>query len=200
MGYSTTFEGSLKFTADLPIKALTKLTKILGEDCREHPEWGPTSVTHIDLKLCEDFTGIEWNGSEKTYNLPEAIRLVIVLMQKDYPNFGLVGSLEAQGEDADDQWSLICYENAIAIKEKEKDDGIKRYIVVCESWEYNDEYYHQPDDEPYTLHSTKLYTKSEAEKICAEKNNNTQSWFSMWDDDSNTEIQIKPFKVIELEV
>lgn len=76
----------------------------------------------------------------------------------------------------------------------------KLYIVVEECWEYNDEDYTQPDDEPYTLYEQRLYTKEEAESIAARLNeecglNNTE-----WDEDldDTIEIPIKPYKIIKL--
>jgi hypothetical protein len=106
MGYTTTFKGELKFTTDLTSKALGKLKSFLGEDCREHPEWGNTRLTYIDLELLDDFSGVKWDGSEKTYDLEEKVNLVIENMRKEYPDFGFQGKLSAQGEDVDDRWFL----------------------------------------------------------------------------------------------
>lgn len=50
------------------------------------------------------------------------------------------------------------------IRKITEDDLKKCYIVVEESWEYNDSYYHQSEDEGYTLVAPRLYTKNEAEK------------------------------------
>jgi hypothetical protein len=55
MGYSTDFKGELKFTNDPTVKQLGKLQEFLGQDCREHPEWGATHMTYIDLELLDDF-------------------------------------------------------------------------------------------------------------------------------------------------
>lgn len=63
MGYTTNFKGELKFTKELKASELAKLSSMLGEDCREHPEWdyeGP--LYYIDLELLEDFSGIKWDG------------------------------------------------------------------------------------------------------------------------------------------
>ena len=106
MGYSTEFKGELKFTTELTGKQLLKVKSFLGEDCREHPEWGATGMTYIDLELLDDFTGLKWDGSEKTYDLVYKVNLIIAEMNKEYPEFGLVGELMAQGEDFDDRWVL----------------------------------------------------------------------------------------------
>lgn len=109
MGYSTTFKGELKFTSELSAAALLKLQSFFDEDCRDHPEWGADAagLTYIDLEFTKDGKGIKWNGAEKTYDLTEKINLVVGLMKKEFPEFGLTGSMTAQGEDIDDRWHII---------------------------------------------------------------------------------------------
>lgn len=125
MGYDTQFKGELKFTTELTRNQLRKINTLLGEDCREHPEWNRQDLTHIDLELSEyfvglkgngsektyDFVGLKWNGSEKTYDLVEKVNLIIEEMQKEFPNFGLTGELKAQGADIDDRWYLKIIDN-----------------------------------------------------------------------------------------
>lgn len=127
MGYNTDFTGTLKFTKELTSKQLAKISSFFGEDCREHSEWGNTELTWIDLKLTKDFSGIEWNGSEKTYQLVEKVNLIIEQMQKEYPDFGLEGEILAQGEDIDDRW-ILAIENCRAV---EKPVVIKGTKVCC---------------------------------------------------------------------
>ena len=59
------------------------------EDCRKHPEWGDTNLSYIDLQLTDDFSALEWDGSEKTYNLQDKVNLIIREMKKDDPDFEL---------------------------------------------------------------------------------------------------------------
>ena len=127
MGYSTTFKGELRFTTDLTAKQLAKVKSFLGQDCREHPEWGKKNLTYIDLELLDDFSGLKWDGGEKTYDLTEKVNLIIDEMQKEYPDFGLEGKLVAQGEDIEDRWSMII-ENGKAIERKIELKGEK---VTC---------------------------------------------------------------------
>lgn len=85
MGYTTNFKGELKFTKELKASELAKLSSMLGEDCREHPEWdyeGP--LYYIDLELLEDFSGIKWDGSEKTYSMTSMVNLIIREMRKHH--------------------------------------------------------------------------------------------------------------------
>lgn len=127
MGYTTTFKGELKFTKELTATQLAKLKTYLGEDCRNHAEWGRTDLSYIDLELLKDFSGLCWDGSEKTYDLEDKINLVIDQMRIEYPDFGLQGKLLAAGEEAGDRWWLIV-ENGVAIR---KDIELTGRKVEC---------------------------------------------------------------------
>lgn len=118
MGYSTEFIGELLFTKELKASEIVKIKSFLGQDCRNHPEWNAKQLTHIDLELTDDFTGLKWDGSEKTYDLVEKVNLIITMMRKDYSDFGLSGSLLAQGEDIHDKWMLSIDNNGKAIESK----------------------------------------------------------------------------------
>lgn len=201
MGYNTSFEGRLNFNKNLPIAAISKLRTILGEDCRDHPEWAKPDLTYIDLVLTEDMLGIQWSGVEKSYDMAEKVNLLIRLMKEDYPDFELTGELVAQGEDPRDAWKLKMVSNTVMTVEiNEPIDETKCYLVVCETWEYDDQYHYQPDDEGYTIHEPKLYTKEEAEKICSEMNEKSSEYLTWWDDDLEEEVKINPYKIIKLEI
>ena len=131
MGYSTDFTGELTFVNDPTAKQLAKLKSFMGEDCRDHPEWGSKNYTYIDLEITEDFTGIQWDGSEKTYDLPEKINMIIREMREDFPNFGLEGKLEASGESFDDRWYLVMV-NGVATKKEIVLTGTKVTCPHCE--------------------------------------------------------------------
>jgi hypothetical protein len=106
MGYTTTFKGELKFTSELAGKALAKVKSFFGEDCRDHKEWN-CDGSYIDLRLNDDFTGIEWDDeTEKNNGMIEHINLIIDETKKEFPDFGLTGTMVAQGEDAEDRWSI----------------------------------------------------------------------------------------------
>jgi NAD-dependent DNA ligase len=130
MGYTTEFTGELKFTNELTAKQLAKVKSFLGEDCREHPEWGNTNLTYIDLELLDDFSGLKWDCSEKTYDLPEKINLLIDNVKKEYPDFGLSGRLFAQGEEIYDRWTLTI-ENGVAVERKTVIKGKKVSCPHC---------------------------------------------------------------------
>lgn len=118
MGYNTEFEGELKFTHDLSAKELKVLEKMLGEDCRNHPEWadsGANGLYYVDLVVTDDAEGLRWDDStEKTYDLDRIVNMLIREMRKTYPTFGLVGELQAQGEEAKDRWVLFIGDDGFA--------------------------------------------------------------------------------------
>lgn len=118
MGYSTNFTGELKFTAEATAPQLAALKAMMGEDCREHPEWNAPGLYYIDLELTDDFTGIKWNGAEKTYELEKLVNVVLRVMREKWPQFGLTGTLGAQGEDVEDRWALQMGEDGFAHKVK----------------------------------------------------------------------------------
>jgi hypothetical protein len=90
---------------------------MLGEDCREHPEWDTKGERLYYIDLTKDFSGIEWNGAEKTYDLDKLTNVVIREMRKKYPDFGLSGALAAQGEDVEDRWALVIGKDGFAQKQ-----------------------------------------------------------------------------------
>jgi len=139
MGYSTDFRGVLKFKTELTASQIALLSNLLGKDRRDIGFDDDNEVYsskdeywyHINLKLTEDFSGIEWNGSEKTYDLEHIVNFVTRLMKQKYKDFELIGQLSAQGEDADDRWVLVM-ENGIA-KKKDLKTILKEYICPkCE--------------------------------------------------------------------
>ncbi len=128
MGYNTNFTGELKFIAEATAPQLAALKAMMGEDCRDHPDWNATGLYYIDLELNEDFTGIKWNGTEKTYELEKLVNVVLRVMREKWPAFGLVGTLSAQGEDVEDRWALTIGEDGLAHKVKVALTG---KIVTC---------------------------------------------------------------------
>ena len=122
MGYNTEFKGTLKFAKELKANEIVALGEILGEDCRDHPEWFEDSedfeesdLTYIALDFTRELDGLKWDGCEKTYNLPEKIELLIKIMTKSFPDFSLSGILTAQGEEIEDRWTLTVNKNIVEV-------------------------------------------------------------------------------------
>jgi hypothetical protein len=106
MGYTTEFRGALKFVPELNARQLAKVKSFFGEDVRKHPEWGRSNLYYIHLAFLDDFSGIEWDGTENSYDMVEQVNLIIKEMRKEWPEFGLEGKFLAQGEDIEDRWEL----------------------------------------------------------------------------------------------
>lgn len=120
MGYNTDFSGELQFKNELTASQIAWLEQFMSADCREHPEWeNPDNINYIELEITEDYTGLRWTGTEKTYNMCEAVNLITREMRKKWPDFELTGEMEAQGEDMDDTWKLVM-DNGVAIEKKVK--------------------------------------------------------------------------------
>lgn len=135
MGYSTDFKGELKFSKELTASQLNKIKSFLGEDTRSHPEWGGECGVYdgyyIDLQLLDDFSGLKWDGAEKTYSMVDAINLIIKNMCKDIPEFTFIGELIAQGEEFDDRWKIIIKDGR-AVKKDIIMDGKKVACPHCD--------------------------------------------------------------------
>ena len=127
MGYHTEFRGSLRFNTKLTETQLSSIKQILREDCRDHPEWDAMDLTYIDLALLSDNSGIQWDGSEKTCNMPELVNVIITQMRKEFPGFALTGVISAQGE-VGDFWELYISDDGIAKKRKLL---VTEEIIVC---------------------------------------------------------------------
>lgn len=113
MGYTTNFEGSLLFKDEPTASQLAYMKQFFGEDVRDHPEWNSVNsgISYLDLEFNHDLTGIRHDGAEKTYDFEKIVALFIKLVQVEYPDFGLTGSLLAQGEEIDDRWGLTIDEH-----------------------------------------------------------------------------------------
>lgn len=118
MGYHTEFRGSLRFNIKLTETQLSFINQILREDCRDHPEWDTMDLTYIDLALLPDYSGIQWDGSEKTCSMPELVNVVITQMRREFSDFGLSGVISAQGSEVGDCWELYISDDGFARKRK----------------------------------------------------------------------------------
>lgn len=125
MGYSTEFEGILRFTHQLSVPQLAKLQSFFGENPDDHTDWLKTpgdKYSYVQYELTKDFTGLKWDGGEKFYYAVEALNLILLNMRAEWPDFGLEGQLEAQGEEMRDRWLLVI-ENGLAVRKEIKIEG-----------------------------------------------------------------------------
>ena len=136
MGYSTDFTGELKFKEEMTASELSEIKKFLSEDCREHPEWQNDKLYYVDLEFLDDFSGLRWNGTEKTYGMVEVINMITsnMINRLQYTGFGFTGELQAQGEEFDDRWMLIINGEGIA---ERKEVSIIGSRVECPNCNHN---------------------------------------------------------------
>lgn len=131
MGYSTDFTGELKLRPATTVQELRKLRELfdLDRDAMRALGYGDG---HVDLELTDDLNAIRWNGAEKTRGMDMAVTMLVKETRKQFPEFTLNGTLQAQGEDADDRWDLVVEDGAVRIV-KYRMVGEK---VTCPSCEY----------------------------------------------------------------
>lgn len=114
MGYTTNFDGELKIGGDPSLSMIKELKKFLGEDMRDHPEWGDRGECYyIQYELTDEMDGIRWDGSEKFYGAVDAVNIITRNMRETFPDFAFTGELSAQGEDLSDRWRLVM-KNGVA--------------------------------------------------------------------------------------
>lgn len=145
MGYHTDFKGILTFKHEATAKQLAELKKYLGNDVRDifnipqnrmpkelyqNGKYG-SYWCHIDLELTDDFSGLQWDGCEKTYDLEHIVNWLSDKMREQWPEFELEGKMQAQGEDMDDRWELVM-ESGWAVKKKLVVTGQKITCPHCE--------------------------------------------------------------------
>lgn len=130
MGYSTEYRGEMKFSKELTASEIAKVNKFLDEDCRDHPEWkNSKNLYYVNLKFNEDYSGLEWDGSEKVDDLTNYINLIIDNI--DIKDFGFKGKILAQGEDIDDRYEIIIKDGR-AFHKDIKPSGEKTTCPHCE--------------------------------------------------------------------
>jgi len=132
MGYSTKFNGELKFVNELTVSQLSKVKSFCGEDCREHPEWlEAEGLYYIDLELTDDFTGLRWDFSEKTCDMEKLVNVIVLNMRQEYPEFSITGEMLAQGEEVGDIWK-VATADGLAFRQDIHVHGDRVICPYCE--------------------------------------------------------------------
>ena len=132
MGYDTDYNGIFTFTSELKASELAHLKKFLGQDCREHADWDTADLTWINLEFTPEFDGIQWDGSEKSYDMAEKINFLIREMRKIKPDFGLDGSFLCQGEDITDRYEIIVGDDGFVAERQIEEMLEKIKCPYCE--------------------------------------------------------------------
>ncbi len=122
MGYSTNYNGEMKFKNELTAKQLAHLNKIIGEDCREFDSQysKKSNWYYLSLELTKEYDGLKWDGSEKTNCVEDMLNYITEYMRKaGYSDFELTGKMECQGEEVGDYYfiemisGVACVQNVV---------------------------------------------------------------------------------------
>lgn len=136
MGYSTDFHGKLEIEPPLNEAEIAFLTRFFDADQSRDRQWGnsdlpeyidftpPDYSNYCDLTVTVDGKYLQWNGSEKTYQLEQWVQIVIdhflspnAKAKEKFPlleaNHIVNGTLLAQGEDIKDRWKLVVTNNVV---------------------------------------------------------------------------------------
>jgi hypothetical protein len=124
MGYSTDFDGELRFNQELKPEQLAYMESLFWESTRDREEWDRFTDKYggyIQFELTRCRTGIKWDGSEKFYDAVGAVNVLTYEMRKISPGFRFVGQMLAQGEDIKDRWILALDNKGIAYRAEARD-------------------------------------------------------------------------------
>ena len=127
MGYSTEFKGELIFKDILDAREISFLNKYLGEDRRDFDELKLyNGFDMINLEFNKAFTGIKWDGSEKTYGMCEIINCLLDRLKIHFgKEYIIKGEMKAQGEKYEDRWKVVIKDGrAIPVDIKKEGDKI----------------------------------------------------------------------------
>lgn len=117
MGYNTKFEGELRFNRELLSSEIKIISSFFGEEC-------PKCNGYVDLCFTDDYQGLKWDGSEKTYDLEHSINWMLNEITSKIPDLDLTGELKAQGKDSDDRWFLRM-NDGVALKVEAKVENLE---------------------------------------------------------------------------
>ena len=125
MGYNTEFEGEIKFSREITVPELRIIQATIdasdvGEiaDMCKYQKKDDDEFRYLDLELTNDFTGIKWDGSEKTYYMVTSLNVFFHAIRQRIPDMSFNGRMDAQGEEVEDVWTI------------EVKDGVARRVEV----------------------------------------------------------------------
>ena len=127
MGYTTRFKGSLLFVTKPTVDQIAALSTMFEDSWQRGVEGAPG---YLQFKVTKKMDGIEWDGNEKFYESIACVNFVVDKMRETWPDFGLTGEMEAQGDDLDDHWYLRI-EKGVAVKVPIAPKGIKVKCPEC---------------------------------------------------------------------
>lgn len=114
MGYNTYFKGSINFSRELTVPELRTIQEILDTDeifdlankygyaFRANEKYND----YISVVINDDYTGLCWNGAEKTRNMVGALNVIMYAIRSKIPDLNFCGEMLASGEEAFDVWGI----------------------------------------------------------------------------------------------
>lgn len=149
MGYTTKFDGAIKFDRELTASEIMTIRKIcsFGEDGDaedlakaigyvhpEHVTGGDRGYSYIQIELTENLDGLEWDGGEKCYFMLTTLNVVMQAIMQKIPDLNFHGGMTAQGEEIGDVWAIevvnnAAYRKSILASEASNGDGTKTLDV-----------------------------------------------------------------------
>jgi len=120
MGYSTEFKGKISFDQEVSelfaeeINFFCRKRHCTEDNHNKTSDYAPS--LWCDWEVAEDRKGLEWNGSEKSYDMDKWLPLLI---NKFLEPAGIIcnGFVEAQGENVGDHWAIEVTDNEVRILE-----------------------------------------------------------------------------------
>lgn len=117
MGYSTDFEGTLKFNRELSASEIAQVSDWLNDDMDTprsdeladklgYEKGSKFRDGYVDLEINKEFSGLKWNGAEKTYGMVDSLNVILHGLSKFEPPVSLEGSMMAYGEERSDVWKI----------------------------------------------------------------------------------------------
>lgn len=119
MGYTTRFDGRIKFDRPLTVPEFRRLEKMCDYSAQDDgflreftdtPDTIPTS--YLQWQPTEDGEGLEWNGAEKFYDYVHWLRWLIKHFFKPH-SIVLSGALTYQGEEIGDVGRIEVRDNVV---------------------------------------------------------------------------------------
>ena len=110
MGYSTDFDGAITIEPPLTPRQVNDINAFCGERHGNNKFHDGFPGFYCDWEVADDGTEIGWNGSEKSYCMPEWLAYLIANFMEGHT---LNGTMEAAGEDPNDRWYLCVKQNRV---------------------------------------------------------------------------------------
>lgn len=107
MGYNTDLKGEMKFSREITEDEQKYIAAMFQEDEFDDYITREKKPHYIQFGFNHDFTGLVWDGSEKFYEIKEAMEFILDNVAGKLPDMKITGGFVCQGEDISDRYTLI---------------------------------------------------------------------------------------------